>query len=365
MILPTEPIGSIPRSAELLNAMAAHVTGQLADAEFASYREKAVRETVEALEALGSPVVTDGEQGKPSALTYPIEGAENLSADGVVIPFADGHQRQLPCLTSGPFRYLTRAEEYLRAARRHAKVPVKQAVVAPSALSLLYPPNGIAGYSREAFLDDLAAEAEADIRGCLDAGAHVVQLDFTEARLSLKLDPSGGVLREFVELNNQVLARFTEAERARIGVHSGPGADHDSTHSLDVDYAELLPELFRLTVGNFYLQLASESDPDRVLRVIADQLRPGIRVFVGVTDPIDPRVETPEEVRDRVLRAARYLPVDQLGTCDDSGFAPFADDRSTSRETAFAKIRARVEGTALAAGLLGAGEPTTVGALRD
>lgn len=70
---------------------------------------------------------------------------------------------------------------------------------------------------------------------------------------------------------------------------------------------------------------------------------------MGVTDPIDPRVETAEEVRDRVLQAARYIPPDRLGTCDDCGFSPFADDTSTSREIAFAKIAARVEGTRLAA----------------
>ncbi|MFE7468567.1 cobalamin-independent methionine synthase II family protein [Streptomyces sp. NPDC057499] len=353
MAIPTEPIGSIPRSPELLAALAAFRSGELDSAEFADVRARAVAETVKNLEAAGSPVVTDGEQAKPDFLTYPLDGLPGLSPDGVVIPFADGHQRQLPALASGPLRYKTYAVEYLRAAQQQASVPVKQAVVAPSALSLLHPPAGISGYSREQFLDDLVNEAETDIRGCLDAGAHVVQLDFEEARLSLKLDPSRGVLRDFVELNNTVLARFTEDERARIGVYTGPGADQDSTHSLDVDYAALLPDLFRLTVGNFYLQLASEPDPDRVLRIVAEQLHPGARVFVGVTDPVDPRVETAEEVRDRVLTAARHLPADRLGTCDDAGFAPFADDRSTSRDTAFAKIRARVEGTALAAEALG------------
>jgi 5-methyltetrahydropteroyltriglutamate--homocysteine methyltransferase len=150
-----------------------------------------------------------------------------------------------------------------------------------------------------------------------------------------------------------VLGRFSDDERAKLGVHTCPGGDHDSTHSLDVDYAELLPKLFTLNVGNFYVQLASEADPGRVLRIIADQLRPGIRVFVGVTDPIDPVVETPEQVRDRVLLAAEYIPADQLGTCDDCGFSPFADDTSTSRDTAFAKIGARVKGTAMAAAELG------------
>lgn len=352
--IPTEPISSIPRPAELLAAMADHAAGRIGDDALAAAQDDAVRDTVRRLEEIGSPVVTDGEQSKPSFATYPLTGLDQLAPDGVVIPFADGHQRQLPRLTAPPLRYAVHAERYLRAALRHATVPVKQAVIAPSALSLLYPPDGIDGYPREAFLDDLTAEAEADIRGCLDAGAHIVQLDFTEARLALKLDPSGGLLEQFVTLNNRVLERFSAAEQDRIGVHTCPGGDQDSTHSLDVDYAALLPGLLRLKAGAFYVQLAGEPDPEKALGVLADQLPGHARVFIGVTDPIDPRVETPEEVRDRVLTAARHLPVDRLGTCDDCGFAPFADDTSTSRETAFAKIRARIEGTALAAAELGA-----------
>jgi len=99
--------------------------------------------------------------------------------------------------------------------------------------------------------------------------------------------------------------------------------------------------------------LAGEPDHDYVLKMIRDRIKPHQRVFVGVVSPIDPQIETAEEVRDRVLEAARYIPLPQLGTTDDCGFAPFCDDTSTSRETAFAKIRARVQGTALAAHELG------------
>ncbi len=150
-----------------------------------------------------------------------------------------------------------------------------------------------------------------------------------------------------------MLARFSPEERRRIGVHTCPGGDRDSTHSADVDYADLLPALFELKAGNFYVQLASEKDRPRVLRLLAEQSKPGQRIFVGVTDPIDPRIESAEEVRDRVLEAAEHLPLDRLGTTDDCGFSPFGDDTSTSRDTAFAKIQARVEGTAMAAKKLG------------
>jgi 5-methyltetrahydropteroyltriglutamate--homocysteine methyltransferase len=346
MAIPTEPIGSVPRPAELVAGLNdPDAVGDLVD--------RALADTIKRFEATGSPVITDGEQGKSSFVTYPIGPPTKYESDGAVIPFADGHTRQLPRLAAGPFQYAATSSQYLVKAKTLTSLPVKQAVIAPSALSLVYPADGIAGYPREKFLADLVDQAEADIRGSLDAGAHVVQIDFTEGRLSLKLDPSGGLLKDFVALINKVVDRFSDEEKQRLGLHTCPGGDQDSTHSLDVDYAGLLPDLFRVHVGNFYVQLASEADPDRVLRIIAEHLPANARVFVGVTDPIDPRVETAEEVRDRVLKAAEHIPVDQLGTCDDCGFSPFSDDVSTSRDTAFAKIAARVEGTKLASEALG------------
>jgi 5-methyltetrahydropteroyltriglutamate--homocysteine methyltransferase len=112
----------------------------------------------------------------------------------VFVPFVDGHTRQLPRLAGGPFSYKRRASRYLEAARKYTQRPLKQAVISASLLSLLYPQEGIEGYSREAFLEDLVREAVADIRSCLDAGAHKVQIDFTEGRLSIKLDPSRHLL---------------------------------------------------------------------------------------------------------------------------------------------------------------------------
>src|SRR6266508_16579 len=352
MTLPTEPIGSIPRPAALIEGMRAAAAGQIGAEKLEALFADAVRDTIQRFEETGSPVITDGEQRKPSFATYPIHGLANLAPGGVTIPFKDGHTRQLPVLTAGPFRYATHAATYLDAAKRYAHVPLKEAVISASALSLLYPQAGISGYSREAFLEDLVSEAEADIRQCLDRGA-TVQIDFTEGRLSDKLDPSKALLDSFVDLNNRVLERFTAEQRRSIGVHTCPGGDRDSTHSADVDYAELLPALFRMNVENFFVQLASESDRPRVLAILGKHATGDRRIFVGVTDPISPRVETPQEVRDHVLEAAKLIDPSHLGTTDDCGFSPFGDDTSTSRDTAFAKVRARVTGTEMASKFLG------------
>jgi 5-methyltetrahydropteroyltriglutamate--homocysteine methyltransferase len=97
------------------------------------------------------------------------------------------------------------------------------------------------------------------------------------------------------------------------------------------------------------LALASERDPERALRAIRDSLRPSQRVFVAVIDVLNPTVESPKIVRDRVLQAVEYIPIEQFGTTDNCGFSPFGDDTSTSRDTAFAKIHSRILGTQLAA----------------
>lgn len=348
-MIPTEPIGSIPRPPELITAVAEHADNPN-DPELEPLFDAAIRDTIACFERTGSPVITDGEQRKyHNFLDYCVHGLPNMAADGFKIPYAAGHTRRMPRLTRGPFRYKTYADTYLEAAQRYATAKLKQAVISPSALSLLYPAEGISGYAREEFVEDLLDEHVGEVRRCLQKGAHAVQIDFTEARLAMKIDPSGTLLASFIDLNNLALARFSAEERKRIGVHTCPGGDRDSTHSADVDYAELLPSLLQLHVTSYYVALAGETDRVRVLKLIRQHLRPGQRIFVGVVSPIDPRIETPEEVRDRVLEAADYIPIDQLGTTDDCGFAPFCDDCSTTRDTAFAKIAARVRGTQLAA----------------
>ena len=348
MKIRTEPVGSVPRPKYLVGALLAFSQQQISETELQQLSDKALKETIQRFEETGSPVITDGEQTKPSFATYAITDIKNLSPNGVVIPFADGHTRQLPTITSGPFHYTTYADSFLKKAKQLTTLPVKQAVIAVSAISLLYPQEGIAGYSHEQFINDLLNEAEADIRRCLNSGAYNVQIDFTEGRLALKLDPSKGLLKSFIDLNNKVLGRFSVEERKRIGVHSCPGGDHDSTHSADISYADLLPLLFELNAGNFYLEYAGEKSKQDVLQSIKENLRPDQTVFIGVTDVLNPRVETSEEIRDTIIEASEKIPLQQLGTTDDCGFSPFADDISTSRDTAFAKIKARIEGTKLA-----------------
>src|SRR5688500_1757892 len=188
MTIPTEPIGSIPRRPELNDAIAK--LGNHEHPKLDSMYEAAIADTVKRFEETGSPMITDGEQRKyHNFWTYCVHGLPNTAPDGFMIPFAAGHVRRMPRLTAGPFRYLRHADSYLDVATRYAHRPVKQAVISPSALSLMYPAEGLPGYSRDQFIEDLLREHEMEIQRCLAKDAHKVQIDFTEGRLAIKIDP--------------------------------------------------------------------------------------------------------------------------------------------------------------------------------
>ncbi|MCU1662709.1 MAG: UROD/MetE-like protein [Pseudonocardia sp.] len=377
--VPTEPVGSIPRPTKLQDAYARYDAGEIGRDDLEKLQDAAVKDSIERFEATGSPIISDGEQRWSSFATYPI--ADTLAGTGLApglgpggqffAIFADGHGRQLPKLEQGPFRYNQHAADTLRKSIPYATRPMKQAVIAPSMLALLYPlKEPVEGYSREEFEAALIDECETDIREAFAAGAVRVSVDFTEGRLATREDPrnpwtGAGLLPHFIELNNRVMARFSAEERRNIGLHTCPGGDRDSVHSADVPYKNLLGTMFEINAGYFLIQLASERDRDPVYETIGEHLRDdadGVpqMAYIGTTVTQSPRVESPQEIADQLIRAANFIPKEQIGSTDDCGFSPFSIDEKPNhgspdyaRDVAFQKITSRVEGSRLAAEKLG------------
>ncbi|MGI9095352.1 MAG: 5-methyltetrahydropteroyltriglutamate--homocysteine methyltransferase, partial [Thermoleophilaceae bacterium] len=257
MPIPTETVGSLPRPEKLQNAYEDLDQGKITFEDLQELQDEAAKDSIERLEQTGETYVNDGEQRESSFATYPITDtlagtglADNLAGDGQFFAiFDDGHHRQLPRLTGGPFRYKTFASEFVEKNKALATKPVKQAVISPSMMMLLYPlEEEIEGYSREQFLEDVCDEVEKDIRQCFEAGAERVSIDFTEGRLANKNDsrnPWTGkdMLQEFIDLNNRVIDRFSPEERRNMGIHTCPGGDNDSVHSKEVPYEKLLTKM--------------------------------------------------------------------------------------------------------------------------
>jgi len=382
--IPTEPVGSLPRPSKLQAAYADYDAGNISRKQLEAEQDEAVKDSISRGEATGAPIISDGEQRWSSFATYAITDtltgtglADNLAPTGgqYFAIFADGHHRQLPRLTGGPFRYKTYAADTLAKSIGFASKPMKQAVIAPSMLALLYPlDEEVAGYSREEFEADLVDQCEKDIRRAVEAGAARVSIDFTEGRLATRADPrnpwtGAGMLPHFIELNNRVLDRFSAEERGHIGVHTCPGGDRDSVHSADVPYSNLLPSLFQMNAGYFLIEFAGEREKDPVLELIGQHSREDANgvaqvCYIGVTNPQNPRVESAQEICDLLVRAADFIPKERLGSTDDCGFSPFSIDEKPlhgspdyAREVAFQKIAHRVEGTRMAAERLGVAIP--------
>ena len=300
-------------------------------------------------------MITDGEQRKPSFATYPIHGAEEPRAGRRDDPLrgrphaaASGADRRPVSLRD------LRRDAISRARQKYATVPLKQAVISASALSLLYPQarhprllaRGVPGRPRARGRDrhpPLPRRA-----------ARRVQIDFTEGRLAVKLDPSKGLLNSFVDLNNRVLDRFSAGGAAAHRRAHLPGRrprlDAQRRRRLRRALPRALPAERRQL-----LRAARERDGPAAR---PEDPRRRTRPAAGASSSASPTRSTRASRRRRrsataILEAAKFIDPPHLGTTDDCGFSPFGDDTSTSRDTAFAKIRARVEGNAAASKELG------------
>ena len=377
--IPTEPVGSIPRPLKLQQAYAAYDAKKITKAQLEAEQDAAVADTIKRFEETGSPIITDGEQRVSSFATYPIADtlagaglAQNLAPGGQYFAiFADGHNRQLPKITGGPFHYNFYAGELVKKAVKMTSKPLHQAVIAPSMMYLLYPLDGdLPGYPRKKFEEDIVDESEKDIRSCFAAGATHVVMDFTEGRLAPRNDPRNpwttrDLLPFFIELDNRVLDRFSAKERKNIGIHVCPGGDVNSVHSADVPYEELLKHLFKLNAGYFQMEMAGERDRESAYKLVGKHLRDGDNgtpqmAYIGCIVTQSPRAESAQEVCDQLVAAAKYIDKQRLGSTDDCGFSPFSIDAKPNhgspdyaRDIAFQKIANRVTGTKMAAERLG------------
>lgn len=123
--------------------------------------------------------------------------------------------------------------------------------------------------------------------------------------------------------------------------------------------------MFQMNAGYFLIQLSSEKNKEKVYKEIGETIRKdakGVKqvAFIGVVNPLDPKVETPEHICEDLVAASKYIAKDQLGATDDCGFSPFSIDIKPkhgspdfARDIAFQKIANRVKGVEMASEKLG------------
>ena len=108
-------------------------------------------------------------------------------------------------------------------------------------------------------------------------------------------------------------------------------------------YEGVFPALARSSIKQVSLECFHSHVPAELMALLK-----GKDVMGGVIDVASDTIETPEEVADTIGRALQFVPRERLIACTNCGLAPM------SREVAEAKLRALVQGAALASRRLGA-----------
>ena len=319
--IPTEPIGSIPRPLELLEAVAASGAGDPAlDPLYAA----ALKDTMEQFEATGSPVITDGEQRRESysnRLATALAGVD-IDNPGTTIN-RSGRPIPVPRV-AGPIRR-TRAVEVrdVEFLRRNTTRRIK--ITLPGPFTMTQQAQDDHYGDEEAVAMAFAAAVNEEIRDLKTAGADVIQLD--EPWLQARHERAA---RSGVKAINRALEGIAGTTVVHLCFgYAAAVKDKPSGYSF-------LPQLADTPATQISIEAAQPRLDLGVLRDLAPKT-----VMLGVIDLGDPKVESAETVAARIRAGLAHVGVGRLVAAPECGM------KYLSREVAYGKLRALAEGAAL------------------
>ncbi len=336
-----EHVGSLLRPAYLLDARRARAAGALDEAAFKRIEDRAVREVIALQEEAGCPVVTDGELRRDSfqsELTAAVDGFDGVGMDAwlwgqwrsdVVGDLRVERPPDLGVVAPLRRRRSLAAEEltYLRA---HTDRTAKVTLPSPTLFANLWSPER----SRDAYptLDDFMADVVAilsdDVRELVRLGCTYLQLD--APHYPLLLDPGWRAFYEArgwplerwlgygVELDNAVI----DAGRpATFGFHLCRG-NQRSRWLVSGGYEPIASPIFqRVRADRLLLEYDDERSGDfEPLRLVPDDKM----VVLGLVTTKTPRVETEQELEERLREAGRLVGMERLALGTQCGFATSA-----------------------------------------
>ena len=284
------------------------------------------------MEQAGVDVITDGEIRRESysnRFATALAGID-IENPGMVRTRA-GRMTPVPRVVgkvrrAGPVE--VRDMEFLR---RNTKLPAK--ITLPGPFTMGQQVQDEFYKDAEALAMDLAAAVNEEAHDLVRAGADIIQLDEPWVRN----DPE--IARRYAV---KAINRALQGIKVPTVVHLCFGyAAVVPGSSKPAGYA-FLPELADTTADMISIESAQ---PKLDLGVLAD-LAPKA-IMLGVLDLSDPGIETPEMVAGRIRRGLAHVPAERLIAAPDCGM------KYLPRAVAFGKLRAMVEGAALARGALG------------
>ena len=362
-MLPTAITGSYPRPLWYDASLGGRsFKTALGDSLFREQYLDAVAAVINAQEAAGLDIVTDGDArfdlavGGKSWFFYPIErmggiGGHRDTSRGwmerhglrpgkILWEVQEAYQPAVVTgkLTRGPLEYAA----LWKTAQRLTDKPVKfGAIAAPTLASMLwneyYPDN-------RSMILDLCDIMNAELKDLAAAGCRLIQVEEPPHHMRVQQpDCTDADLEFLTEAFNRQLAGV----EAEIWVHTCWGNPNQQRVHWEVpSYARALPYLLALDADVITFECASSFGKDLPLFA---QHRTDKKIGIGVVNHCNTVVEPAEHVAGLIRKALDYIPAERLVITTDCGFGR----EGLSRRIAYYKCVALVEGTNLVRAELG------------
>ena len=327
-----ETIGSLLRPPYLATAREQLARGELTPAAFKKIEDRAVDEAVALQEAAGLDVVTDGEQRRYAFFGHLVEALEGFDKlGGWAIPFRDESgatitQKRPVVVEKLRWRHQMSVEEFTYLRGRTAKRVKVTLLSAQQAAAYYDPDKSRAAYpTRDAYLADIVDFTRREIQELRRLGCDYVQIDAPQYAALLDESIREGyrqrgsdpdkLIDACIELDNAIVEGHAGIT---FGVHICRG-NNQSMFYASGGYDRIAEQVFRRSHFNRFLLEYDDarSGTFEPLRYVPDD-----RVVVlGLVSTKKSRLETVDELRQRIAEAARVVPIDRLAVSPQCGFA--------------------------------------------
>jgi 5-methyltetrahydropteroyltriglutamate--homocysteine methyltransferase len=345
-------VGSLLRPPELVEARARYKRGQLGAATLRDIQNRAIRETVARQEAIGLQGITDGELRRS---WWHLDFLARL--DGVTTtvnpgPKFGGSEEQPPIATvtgkvgcSKPIMV-----SHFAFLKSVTKRTAKMTIPSPSMLHLR---GGRAAISREAYPDlaefweDVAAAYRQAIAHLGAAGCTYLQLDdvsfayLCDPKIRATCAKNGDDPEKLPRLYADTINAALKDRPAGMTVtmHTCRG-NFKSAWVAEGGYQPVIEAMFSTDVDGYFMEFDSERagsfEPLRALPA-------GKRVVLGLLTTKAGELESKEQIKRRIIEAARYVPLDSLCLSPQCGFASTHHGNQLTQDEQWRKLERVVE----------------------
>ncbi len=366
-LFPTSVVGSLPRPEWLIDAIGKFEHGDLPQSELNRVYDDAVKLVIKEQEMTGVDEISDGEQRRFSFLAFVAERLPSfrmIPVKKLMNPEARKYVKQMnlpigiisnPVIVDRIKRTKSLAVDELMFAKRYTKKPVKAPIIGPFTLlinSWNMKKSGPVYKTPEDAFDDLTRMLREEIIALRDAGASFVQLDepaignfvdyrYTQWLLALN-EWRVGDMQKLHAIASELINRTVKGVTGvKLGVHICRGNwPADEAHLSHGGYENMMEEILEMRVDQLVLEYATKRAGS--FDVFEKDSWDG-EIGLGVIDVKNPKVETAQEIIERVEKASKIFDAGKITLNPDCGFASGRPWPVVNREIAYQKLRVQTE----------------------